>query len=174
MYWSYHQETPSNVHLLIQGQVAESVGGCQLPCPSVPDGSASSFAPLKRDVFPCSPLTVCKGLVVRVLVTMLHQDQIMRSHPQVPPSLTSTVLHMDVVNVSSVLLLQSVSYPAALRVPLLAGLSLQRESLQCHTGTLNTTVLLKRALIKLQALGTRAAEEEVLEEESGGVSVENA
>lgn len=62
---------------------------------------------------------------------------------------------MDVVNVSSVLLLQSVSYPAAFRVPLLAGLFLQRDSLQRHTGTLNTTVLLKRALIKLQALGTR-------------------
>lgn len=62
---------------------------------------------------------------------------------------------MDVVNVPSVLLLQSVSYPAAFRVPLLAGLFIQRDSLQRHTGTLNTTVLLKRALIKLQALGTR-------------------
>ncbi len=62
---------------------------------------------------------------------------------------------MDVVNVPSVLLLQSVSYPTAFRVPLLAGLFLQRDSLQRHTSTLNTTVLLKRALIKLQALGTR-------------------
>ena len=78
---------------------------------------------------------------------------------------------MDVVNVPSVLLLQRVSYPTAFRVPLLAGLFLQRDSLQRHTSTLNTTVLLKRARIKLQALGTRAAEEE--EEESGGVGVES-
>lgn len=65
----------------------------------------------------------------------------------------SIVVHMDVVSVS-VLLLQSVSYPAALRVSLLAGLFLERGSLQRHIGTLNTTILLKGALIKFQALGT--------------------
>lgn len=65
----------------------------------------------------------------------------------------STVLHVDVVSVS-ILLLQSIGYPAALRVPLLAGLFLQRGGLQRHIGTLNTTVLLEGALIKFQALGT--------------------
>lgn len=108
-----------------------------------------------------------RSLVVRVLVTMLHRGQIMRSHTQVPLSLTSIVVHMDVVSVS-VLLLQSVGYPAALRVPLLAGLFLERDSLQRHIGTLNTTILLKGALIKFQALGTEAAEE------WGGVGVESS
>lgn len=99
----------------------------------------------------------------------------MRSYSQVPPSLTSIVLHVDVVSVPSVLLKQQgVSYPAALGVPLLAGSFLPRESLQHHIGTLNTTILLKRARTKLQALGTRAAEEEEEESESGGVGVESA
>lgn len=85
---------------------------------------------------------------------------------QAPLSLTSVVLHVDVVNVPAVLLLHGVGHPAALRVPLLAGFSLQRGELQGHIGTRLTTVLLKGALIELPALGTRAVEE------WGGVGVE--
>lgn len=81
-------------------------------------------------------------------------------------SLTSVVLHVDVVNVLAVLQLHGVGHPAALRVPLFAEFSLQRGELEGHIGTRLTTVLLKGALIELPALGTRAAEE------WGGVGVE--
>lgn len=138
-----------------------------LPCAGILGGSPPAAGPVlppqKRDIF-----SIVLSLQRPHGQSSRHCVQPRPDHVMswAPLSLTSVVLHMDVVNVYAVLLLHGVGHPATLRVPLLAEFSLQRGELQRHIGTLHATVLLKGALIELPALGTRAAEE------WGGVGVE--